>query len=132
MRALLASPARRGGQFRASDHLHALCGQRRRTGRISATHMNEEKPVLGQSGITWSWVSALVVLLDQITKLWIVEHVPHGGQIHVLPVFDITHTYNPGMAFSWMANWGGAQRWFLSVVAIGVSILLLYWLRSLK
>lgn len=93
--------------------------------------MTQEKPALGASGIRWLWLSALAVVLDQLTKLWIVVTMPGDRTIHVLPVFDIIHTVNPGAAWSMFADWGGSQRWMLSGLAVVISIVLLFWLRTL-
>jgi signal peptidase II len=83
------------------------------------------------SGLRWLWVTALVILLDQATKLWLVAAVPYGSFIYVLPVLDITHTVNYGAAWSAFADMGGIQRWILSALAIGVSIGIVIWLRKL-
>ena len=69
--------------------------------------------------------------LDQLTKLWIVAAIPHGGTIYVLPVFNIIHTYNRGAAWSMFADAGGWQRWVFSALAIVVSVVLIYWLRRI-
>jgi signal peptidase II len=46
-------------------------------------------------------VSALVILLDRVTKHWVSRHVREGDAITVIPrVFRITHVENPGAAFS--------------------------------
>jgi signal peptidase II len=50
-------------------------------------------------------LSALVVLVDRLTKLWVVKHVPMGSAITVIPkVFRITHVLNSGAAFSLFAD----------------------------
>jgi signal peptidase II len=92
--------------------------------------MTQPKPPLNASGIRWLWVSALLMVLDQVTKLWIVATMPGDETIHVLPVFDIIHTVNPGAAWSMGANTPGA-RWVFSAVAVGVSVMLVAWLRGL-
>lgn len=84
------------------------------------------------SGLKWLWVTALVIVVDQITKLWIVAAVPYRELIYVLPVLDITYTVNPGAAWSMFADWDGAQRWMLSGLAIVVSVALVIWLRKLR
>jgi signal peptidase II len=84
-----------------------------------------------ESGLKWAWISIAAVVLDQLTKLWIVDSIPPGGSIHVLPVLNIIHTYNPGAAWSMFANAGGAQRWVFSLLAVVVSAVLVYWLRRL-
>lgn len=81
------------------------------------------------SGLRWLWITALFVVIDQLTKLWIVGSVTHD--IYVLPVLNIIHTVNEGAAWSMFANWGGSQRWLLSALAVGVSIAILIWLRRM-
>jgi signal peptidase II len=83
------------------------------------------------SGWRWWWLAAVLIVVDQLTKLWIVVGIPDGGSVYVLPVFNIIHTTNPGAAWSLAADWGGAQRWLLSGFAIAVTIALLVWLRRL-
>ena len=83
------------------------------------------------SGLRLFWLAVLIVVLDQLTKLWIVAAIPDGGSVHVLPVLNIIHTYNPGAAWSMFANAGGAQRWVLSALAVGVSVVLVHWLRGI-
>ena len=85
-----------------------------------------------ESGLRWWWVAVLAIVVDQLTKLWIVESIPNGGSVYVWPVLNIIHTYNPGAAWSMFANAGGAQRWIFSALAIGVSAVLFYWLRRLS
>ena len=43
----------------------------------------------------------------------------------------MTLFYNEGAAFSFLADMGGWQRWFLSALAIGISGVLIYWLKTL-
>jgi len=85
-----------------------------------------------QSGLKWWWIAAAAIVLDQLTKLWIVDSIPNGGSVTVLPVLNIIHTYNPGAAWSMFANAGGAQRWIFSGLAVVVSVVLVYWLRRLQ
>ena len=51
-------------------------------------------------------ISALVIVLDRVTKLWIVHRIRPGYSIPVIPnVFRLTHVLNTGAAFSMMENW---------------------------
>ena len=86
---------------------------------------------VGASGIRWLWISVLVIAVDQLTKLWIERTMELGDSFTVLPVFDIVRAHNPGAAFSFLATSGGWQRWAFSVLAVGVSIGLVIWLRRL-
>jgi signal peptidase II len=46
-------------------------------------------------------VAAFVVLLDRLSKLWVIAHLKPGNAIVVIPkVFRITHVLNTGAAFS--------------------------------
>jgi signal peptidase II len=50
-------------------------------------------------------LSALVVLLDRLSKLWVVHHIKSGSAITVIPgVFRLTHVLNSGAAFSMFAD----------------------------
>ncbi|PSH05121.1 MAG: signal peptidase II [Acidobacteria bacterium] len=52
-------------------------------------------------------VSAVVILLDRLTKLFIRSHIePNFGSVIVIPkFFSITHVENTGAAFSLFADW---------------------------
>ena len=63
------------------------------------------------SGWMWLPLSAAVIVLDQLTKLWIVHSFQVDQRLHVLPVLDITLWYNDGAAFSFLAQASGWQRW---------------------
>jgi signal peptidase II len=84
-----------------------------------------------ESGIRWLWISVLIVAIDQLTKLWIERSMALGDSFPVLPVLDIVRAHNTGAAFSFLATAGGWQRWAFSLLAVGVSIALVYWLRKL-
>lgn len=50
-------------------------------------------------------LAVLVIVLDRLSKLWIVAHVPQGHLITVIPgVFRISHVLNTGAAFSLFAE----------------------------
>ena len=50
-------------------------------------------------------ISALIVLADRFTKLWVEAHIRMGGAIPVIPhVLRITHWTNDGAAFSLFAD----------------------------
>lgn len=89
------------------------------------------KIAVGASGIRWLWISLLVIVVDQVTKLWIERSMTLGESFAVLPVLDIVRAHNSGAAFSFLADAGGWQRWAFSLLAVGVSIALVFWLRKL-
>ena len=86
---------------------------------------------IGRSGIRWLWISLLVIVVDQLSKLWIERTMVLGDSFVVLPVLDIVRAHNSGAAFSFLADAGGWQRWAFTLLAVGVSIALVIWMRKL-
>jgi signal peptidase II len=77
-------------------------------------------------------ISAVVIILDRLTKTWVTLRIPMGGAIPVVPhVLRITHWTNEGAAFSLFADSASPHtvRWaligFSSLAALVVLILLI-------
>lgn len=70
-------------------------------------------------------IAAAVVLLDQLTKLWITAVFPLGGQREVIPgLLRLVHTRNRGIAFGLFGASGPvAQTLLLAVVVAVVAVL---------
>ena len=66
---------------------------------------------------------------DQGLKAFVAWSLVPGEQVFVTSWFNIVHVSNPGAAFSLLADAGGWQRWFLTVVGIAVSLVLAWLLR---
>jgi signal peptidase II len=98
---------------------------------MSTTMNNEPVIAIGASGVRWLWISGLVIAIDQLTKLWIERTMVLGDSFEVLPVLDIVRAHNSGAAFSFLADAGGWQRWVFTLLAVGVSVALVFWLRKL-
>lgn len=81
----------------------------------------------------WPWllVTAVVVALDQLSKLWIAHHFTYGDTQALLPVLSITLRFNPGAAFSLLADASGWQRWLFTGLAVMVGAALVVWLSRL-
>ncbi|HIG88549.1 signal peptidase II [Candidatus Thioglobus sp.] len=69
-----------------------------------------------------------LVVLDQLTKLLIYGYIKPGESVVVNPFFSLRHVHNYGAAFSFLADAGGWQRYFLSAVSIIVSIVIAVWM----
>jgi signal peptidase II len=82
--------------------------------------------------LKWLWVSALVIVLDQLTKLWAGASLNYAEPVAILPSFNVTLLHNTGAAFSFLSQAGGWQRWFFAVIAVVISAVLLVWLKRLK
>ena len=78
------------------------------------------------------FISALIVGLDQLTKMAIIKWVPLYDKIPLNSFINITHQRNQGAAFSFLADAGGWQRWFFAVLAGAVSCGIVVWLFQLR
>ena len=69
------------------------------------------------------WALALIFFaLDWVTKQAIESNLFYGQEIAIFPFFDLTLRYNTGAAFSFLAQAGGWQRWFFSLIALAVVV----------
>ena len=83
--------------------------------------------------LPWLWLSLLVFVLDQASKLWFDNNLNMYQQIVIIPdYFSWTLAYNTGAAFSFLADADGWQRWFFAAIALVVSAVLVVWLKRLK
>jgi signal peptidase II len=78
----------------------------------------------------WLGVAAAVIVLDQVTKLWIASRFVFGEKLPVLDVFDLVLAHNTGAAFSFLHDAGGFQRWLFSGIAVAASAWIVWLLRS--
>ncbi|WP_024462539.1 signal peptidase II [Marinimicrobium sp. LS-A18] len=78
----------------------------------------------------WRWyiLAIVVIVLDQISKHWVSAALTYGEPVVFTPFFNFTLLHNPGAAFSFLSDAGGWQRWFFTVVAAVVSVVLVIWL----
>lgn len=70
----------------------------------------------GNHGLLWSFVVMFIVLLlDQILKIWVKMHMTLGEEIPVIGRwFKLLFIENEGMAFGWMGG-GGTMKLILSL-----------------
>jgi signal peptidase II len=85
----------------------------------------------GRGQLRWLWLTLFVIVLDQLSKAWVRTHIGLHESIDLLPVFSLTHWLNPGAAFNFLAGQTGWQRWFFALLAAGVSVALVVWLRRM-
>ena len=82
--------------------------------------------------LVWLCLSALVLISDQVTKYVADEYLSYGIPVKIFAFFDLRLAYNSGAAFSFLADAGGWQRWFFTVLATVVSVVLVVWLKRLQ
>ena len=79
----------------------------------------------------WLWVSVVVLILDQCTKLLADAMLSMHQSVTLLPFLALRKAYNYGAAFSFLGDASGWQRWFFIVLALVVIAILVTWLRRL-
>ena len=77
----------------------------------------------------WLALTAVVVVLDLATKAWASAAFTPGETREVTSFFNMVLMYNTGAAFSFLADAGGWQRWFFTLVSIVVSAVIVFVLR---
>lgn len=88
-------------------------------------------PKTATTSLPWLWLSALVVVLDQLSK-WLAEtQLVFQQPLALLPSLNLTLMYNTGAAFSFLSDAGGWQRWLFTGLAVIVSVALVIWLARL-
>ncbi|MGQ0699521.1 MAG: signal peptidase II [Panacagrimonas sp.] len=76
--------------------------------------------------VHWLWLSAAVMLSDQITKQLVILNLEYFESVPVLPMFNLVHLQNRGAAFSMMSQ---MPPWFFVLLGVGVAVGILIWLR---
>lgn len=82
--------------------------------------------------IYWLWLSAAVLIVDQISKAMIRKRFDLYDYESITPFFDLIRLHNTGAAFSFLADQPGWQQYFFVVIALIVSVVIIIWMRSLR
>ena len=90
------------------------------------------KPAVTPLGIYAYVLAAVVVILDQLSKWWVMDvaHLDLKGQIPVLPFFRLTLVMNRGVSFGLLRADNPTGRWILVGAALLVVIALVAWARK--
>jgi signal peptidase II len=75
--------------------------------------------------LVWFAIAAAVLMLDQWSKLWIVERYAYGDTEFFSSFFNLVRVHNYGAAFSFLSDAGGWQRWGFSLLAIAISAMII-------
>lgn len=85
-----------------------------------------------KTGLYWLLLSIFVIILDQISKQLVLQHLQMHEPLYLLPMLNFTLSYNPGAAFNFLGDASGWQRWLFTGVALAVSVGIIAWLRNLN
>jgi len=78
-------------------------------------------------------ISALIVILDQLTKLFIIKYLPLHHTVPVITgIFNITHVQNPGGAFGILAGLSPGMRTviFLFISSLAVGLIFYFYMKT--
>ena len=79
-----------------------------------------------QKLVPWLLLALVIVLIDQATKVAVERAFALGDSVPVTSFFNLVLAYNTGAAFSFLADAGGWQRHFLSLIAAGASLFIVW------
>ena len=77
----------------------------------------------------WLGLSALIVVLDQLTKLVVTRAFTLHESVEVTPFFNLVLVHNRGAAFSFLSSAGGWQREFFIFIALAAAVWIVWLLR---
>jgi signal peptidase II len=78
----------------------------------------------------WLLLSALVIVLDQLTKWLILRDYAYGDAHVITDYFNLVRVHNTGAAFSFLAGAAGWQRWFFVGLGLAATGVITWLLRS--
>ncbi len=80
--------------------------------------------------LPWLIWAVVIVLVDQFTKVLILQHYQLGDSTRIVGFFNIVRAHNTGAAFSFLAQAAGWQRWLFTGIGVFAAVLIVYLLRS--
>lgn len=81
-----------------------------------------------KNALPWLYLSLVVLIIDQVSKWMITQHLQLFESVPVLPFLNLTLKYNTGAAFSFLGDAGGWQRWLFCGISLAVSVGIIIWL----
>jgi len=91
---------------------------------------NKKTGNTSSSMLPWLGISAVVILLDQLSKITITKLFTYGESMPVTGFFNLVLAYNPGAAFSFLANESGWQRHLFTGIGICAALYIIYLIRN--
>jgi signal peptidase II len=83
----------------------------------------------GSSFTVWIVLAAVVVLLDQVSKIAVLRVFKPGHRMPIIDNwFDLTLAFNKGAAFSFLAGASGWQREFFIGIGVSATLFILWML----
>ena len=90
--------------------------------------MKQHKIKKGRNSLPWCLLSLLVFLIDRVSKYYVSHFFLFGEPRPLIPYLNIMLVYNKGTAFSLLNQGKVWEFWFLTLIALFVSLMVLIWL----
>jgi signal peptidase II len=69
------------------------------------------------------------LVLDQVTKLWVMLTLPLGSQVSLIPgLLNLVHVHNKGVAFGLLSGWSTEFAWLFFVATTGLVVVVVGYL----
>jgi signal peptidase II len=76
--------------------------------------------------LKWLALAVLIVIIDQATKYLVVQRMVVNQAVDITSFFNLVLVYNPGAAFSFLADHDGWQRGLFMAIAVIASVWIVY------
>jgi len=80
--------------------------------------------------LPWLGLALIVLIVDQFTKVLIMGYYQYGASTTITPFFNIVRAHNTGMAFSFLRDASGWQRWMFTGIGLVAAVFIVWMLRS--
>ncbi|WP_317203171.1 signal peptidase II [Janthinobacterium sp.] len=80
--------------------------------------------------LPWLGIAAIVILLDQVSKITVSRLFAYAEERVVTSFFNLTLIHNPGAAFSFLRDAGGWQRYFFTAIGVAAALVIVFMLKK--
>jgi len=80
----------------------------------------------GSSLVPWLGLAAIVILLDQVSKITITKLFAYAESMSITSFFNLVLVYNKGAAFSFLAAESGWQRYVFTALGLIASAYIIF------
>jgi signal peptidase II len=84
----------------------------------------------GSGWLLWLGIAALIMVIDQFTKVLILGSFQYGDSLPITSYFNLVRVHNLGAAFSFLSDAGGWQRWFFTGLGTVAAVFMVWLLRA--
>jgi signal peptidase II len=87
-------------------------------------------PSINMRLMPWFALAILVLLLDQLSKIAVLNAFSYGEALPITDFFNLVLVYNKGAAFSFLADSTGWQRYFFTAIGVAACVFIVFLMRK--